>query len=148
MRDPKYANWVEDIFLQLLEEEESSDQRFHESSLYRFFTRDDSKHKLKTLYAIAQAKSDTALTPQLLKLEAFDILRILLHEMEHHYTRYQSVRKKDLARALDQFKKATNNLFDTLNHTHSSHAFDLIEGAPAIWVSKPTSNMKWNYQRH
>lgn len=141
MLEHRYAGWVEGIFLQLVTEEESSDKSFQDSSLYRFFTRDDSKHKLKTLYSIAQAKSSTPLTSPVLELEAFEVLRILLNEMEHHYVRYRTVNKKELTRSLDQFEKAANNLCDVLDFTHSYHAFDLIEDAPAMWVSKSTSNM-------
>jgi hypothetical protein len=137
----KYASWVKGLYLQLAKEEECSDPNFHESSLHTFFTREESKYKLKTLYAIAQAKSDTNLTSPLLEMKALNILQLLLTQIEDHYPNYGSVRKKELTRALDQFKKATNRLFETLNCTHSFHSFDLIEGAPAMWNSKPISSM-------
>lgn len=141
MSKHKYANWVKGVFLQLVKEEQSSNQSFHKSSLFRFFTRDDSKYKVKTLCAIAQAKSDVHLTSPVLELEALEILRVLLHEMEHDCTRHKSIGKKDHTRAVNQFRKAAHTLASTLDFTHSYHAHDLIKDAPAMWVGSPTSSM-------
>jgi hypothetical protein len=141
MSNRRYASWVKGGYLLWAEDEEYKNQEFHESAMHDFLTREESKTNLATLSAIAQIQSNSILTTPINEYKSLEIADLLQHEIEHHYERYGSIRKKELNRAVDQFRKASTRLCNTLNYTHSYRASELIEDAPDIWKGNPTTDM-------
>ncbi len=137
MTEYKYASWVKGEYLHWVKDEQYLNKCFHELNIYTFLTREDSKPKLKTLNAIA----DSIQPPSFAYMEALDIADWLLNEIEDHYEHHGAARKKELTSSLNQFRKATNSLFESLGCVHSHTSFDLIKDAPAMWVSEPLSTM-------
>ncbi len=144
MTQYKYANWVKGEYLQWAREQQDGDENFKKRRIYQFLRNGYSEPTLKTLRAIAEVGPTSKIIdikqfPAIIGTDALEIADTLLDQLDSYYLDFdintKKVPKKQLTPVLDQFRKATNKLFDTIDYTHIYKASDLISGAPDMLVS-------------
>jgi len=130
MDDYKYAPWVKGEYLEWAKNTQSNiddpqviricpELGFSKHPMYAFLTRPDSEPKLSTLLNISNMydKED---------LSVLDIAFRLITSIEMPILKSGNAIKEDTERAIKQFRKATNRLFDTIQNIYGDHPIDLI----------------------
>jgi hypothetical protein len=136
----KYASWVKGEYLVWAKEQQNLNENFSETNMYQFLKNGYSEPVLKTLRVIAEAEPTSKLInlkyfPAYTGIKALEIADTLLHLIEHECLDTKKVQKKSINPTLNQFRNATNKLFNLLHSTHIYKASDLIEGAPDMLVT-------------
>lgn len=130
MPEYKYASWVKGEYLTWAKRKQCDidepyiakhypELSFEKHPIYTFLSRPLSEKKLSTLKTIASLY-DTA------KLSELDIAFHLITYIDEPMLKSHGAHKEKTKRAIEQFKKATNRLFDSIQGIYGDHPIDLI----------------------
>ena len=143
MAEYKYASWVKGEYLNWANKEQRTvdypcgvkhfiEDPFKNDPVYTFLSREDSKPKLTTLKSISNlCVLNGGYEYSVLKLAAN-----LLHYMETYGFTFRSAKKKEVSSSLKQFRKATDNLFDSISNIYGNNPLDLIDGVPRNFLGR------------
>ena len=153
MNNLKFASWVSGRYLDWINNNLKTsydcledELKPHFDEIYfvpiQFFSREDSKNKLKTLITINEHRIEHELT---VKNDRYSHVKSDLDVLSElifiaHWDGYQhgTTTKKDFYSSIANFKKATDKLFNTIDSRYKSFSWDLVDGLDKQFFNLPS----------